>query len=249
MGFRTWFYKTTGIKLKKDLKENLDFSQFESLGDNCEFGLFLFKSGNNYSSFFRYMGIANYKSVNNLILNNFNDVFLFENLFPTSPIMVCDKKYGLNIHTLIRNHQKDGKWEYNHSKEDLIKLYENELGKINYLSTKFLNDLKYKNKTYIIKENENKPGKADDLIEETLELRKTLFSKGKCNILYVMCTDDPNKQYKVEKLESNVFIGYMDRFAPYSNAHDYNFDGWKKLIKAAKKKIYFSGIIGFLKKI
>jgi len=99
-------------------------NNFESFGDNCEFGLFLRKSGNNQSSFFRFTRIMNYAKVNELILNNFNDIFLLENLIP--PIgnkMVFDKKYEISFHSTLNSQLVLNKFEFNYMDDDFKSAY------------------------------------------------------------------------------------------------------------------------------
>lgn len=232
MGFRNWFYKKTGFNLKTlKYTPQLDLSRFESLGDNCEFGLFLQKSKNNKSSFFRFVRILDYSKVNELIENNFSDIFLFENLIPTTEEMVFDKKYKMSFHTTLRSHQEKEIFEFNYSGEQLLNAYNTELEKIKYLSRKFLHDLKTANKIYVLKTNE-----FTSIYEINL-LSQTLLSKGNCKILNVRATNESKKLFTIEKLNKNLFIGYIDEFADYNSAHEFRFYSWHRLMNNAKKII------------
>lgn len=230
MGFRNWVYEKTGFNLKTlKYTPQLDLGQFESIGDNCEFGLFLKKSKNYKSSFFRFVRILDYSKVNELIVNNFSDIFLFENLIPITEEMVFDKKYKMSFHTSLRSHKKQENFEFNLAGEQLLNAYNTELEKIKYLSIKFSHELKTANKIYVIKTNEFTS------IDEINQLSKTLLSMGNCKILNVRATNESKKLFTIEKLNQNLFIGYIDEFADYNNVTKFRFYSWYRLMNNAKK--------------
>ena len=232
MGLRNWLYEKTGINLRNlTYTPHLNLNNFESFGDNCEFGLFLRKSGNNQSSFFRFTRIMNYAKVNELILNNFNDIFLLENLIPIGNQMVFDKKYEISFHLTLNSQLVSDKLEFNYTDDDFESAYQKELSKINYLSGKFLYELKTKNKIYVIKMNEQKS------IQEIYNLSKVLYSLGNCKILNVRTTNITEKHYTVEQVSPGFFIGYIDQFADYDRVPEFKFNSWHKLMKNAIKTI------------
>ncbi|WP_392566287.1 hypothetical protein RHO15_01420 [Utexia brackfieldae] len=230
MGFRSWFFDKTGFDLKSlRYTPKLDLSRFESLGDNCEFGCFLVKSGNHHSSFFRFVRVMDLSTMSQLILNHFHDVFLFDNLASWGENMVFDQQYKIAFHSAIHSHNENGNMIFNVQGEQLVEIYQNELAKITYLSSKFLSELKTHNKIYVIKTNQQQ------CLNQIDEIHNTLRSIGQCKILNVRETDDKKKLYTIEKQSDNFYIGYLDQFADYNNVPDLNFYAWYKLMANANK--------------
>ena len=228
--FRSYF-----ASLFNKFKREQTFNRFESLGYNCEFGFVLKKNGNKISSFFRWAFILDYKKVCDLISNDFENVFLFKNLTPSvdSRTSIIDNYYNISFHVTIHNKIINNRAYFIDSEDVIFQKYKKELQKINYLKNKFMNNLVNKNMIYVIKSNIATPGA--DIINLSKIINKK--SNGKSCVLYVTITQNRENLYKLKKYIGNIYIGYIDRFAPNSNADESNYAGWSKLLKNAEKII------------
>lgn len=229
MGLRNWIYKKTGFNVKTLEYTPLKFERFESMGNNCELGLFLKESRNNTSSFFRYTFIHDYSLIGQLIQNNFRDIFLLENLEQSCTGMIIDKKYQLSFHSKMNISKRGEKKSIDNN--ELIVSHQKELGKVRYLADKFMDNLKKSNKIYVIKTNDNESSR------EIMQLHNIMLKVGNCTILNVKFTKNNNKISTIEKINESFYVGYVSGFAPYHNAHDFNFKEWYKLLKIAEEVI------------
>lgn len=231
MGLRNWIYKKIGFNFKTLEYTPLKFERFESLGNNCEIGLFLKESRNNTSSFFRYTFIHDYALIDKMIQNNFKDVFLLENLTQLNGGMVIDKKYNLSFHSKMNITKQNEIKIINKNNDELLITHQKELEKARYLANKFMNNLKKSNKIYITKTNDN------NSLSEIMQLHNTMLSVGNCTMLNVQHTKNNDKVSTIEKLNEKFYIGYISSFAPYNNAHGFNFKEWYNLLKNANELI------------
>lgn len=206
---------------------NID--RFENLGDNCEFAFYLRSSGVDEGSLFRWTLVKNYWSLLNLIQSDFQDLFEFKNLQPSWHDMVLDTKYDMCFHTKMYSENQNGKWLWNQEEKKLHDLFLEEKNKISYLVSKFKSSLASKDKIFVIKNN------ANNLDNLTIELAKEISRHGDAKILYVK-SDGVNyisKKEKIEQLENNLFLTYIDKFAEYSKADDLSKNGWDNVIRNA----------------
>lgn len=236
MGFRSWVYKKTGFNLKTlKYTPQLDLSRFESLGYNCEFGFVLKNNGSRVSSFFKWTFILDYNKVCDLILNDFDNVFLLENLIPSvsSRTSVIDNYYHISFHVTIRNKIINNRACFIDTDDVIRQKHNNELQKIIYLKNKFMSNLVNNRMIYVIK------GDTDTPSSDIINLSKIIDEKsnGRCRILYVTLTTNKENLYKLKKYNQNIYIGYLDRFSPISHADECNYAGWYKLLKTARNII------------
>lgn len=202
-----------------------EYEDFESIGDNCEFAFFLRESGYDDGSMFRWTLIKNYESFLNLLNNDFNNIYKYENLVPSWQDMVLDKSCDICFHTTMYSDNSSDCWQWRFSEEENRKIHSKELEKIQYLVEKFKKGVSSGNKTYVLKNNANN---LDDL---ALRISNYLKSKGTCNLLYVKEASGSNLSGNVRKLAENFFVGFIDRFADYSRANEYSRQSWESLLK------------------
>lgn len=207
--------------------------RFENLGDNCEFAFYLRSSGVDEGSLFRWTLVKNYWSLLNLIQSDFQGLFELENLQPSWHDMVLDSKYEMCFHTKMYSENHNGKWSWNQDNRELNDIFIEEKSKIAYLVSKFKSSLANKNKIFVIKNN------ANNLDNLTIELAKEISNYGDAKILLVKSdsTDYASNKEKIDRLSSNLYLTYIDKFAEYNKADDLSKNGWDNVIRNALLKM------------
>ncbi|ELG6165450.1 hypothetical protein VAK19_002785 [Enterobacter asburiae] len=203
--------------------------RFENLGDNCEFAFYLRSSGVDEGSLFRWTLVKNHWSLLKLIQSDFKGLFELENLQPSWHDMVLDTKYDLCFHTKMYSENQNGKWSWNQNKKELNDIFIEEKNKISYLVSKFKSSLSNKDKIFVIKNN------ANDLDQLSIDLAKEISKHGDAKILHVKSDmiDYTNNKEKIERLSSNLYLTYIDKFAAYNKADDVSKNGWDNVIRNA----------------
>lgn len=203
--------------------------RFENLGDNCEFAFYLRSSGVDEGSLFRWTLVKNHWSLLNLIQSDFEGLFELENLQPSWHDMVLDTKYDLCFHTKMYSENQNGKWSWNQNKKELNDIFIEEKNKISYLVSKFKSSLSNKEKIFVIKNN------ANSLDQLSIDLAKEISKHGDAKILHVKSDmlDYTNNKEKIERLSSNLYLTYIDKFAAYNKADDVSKNGWDNVIRNA----------------
>lgn len=202
------------------MNENGDLvSQFESLGDNCEFGFVQRHSGVEPGGLLRWT-VSPPEVLANALEQRFEGIYEFDNLTPFAPKMVNDRKSGLKFHSKMTS--TDG--VFDHDEGARREIHEAEVGKIAYLRDKLNSLLESGEKTFIYKCN---AGVSDALVER---LASVISSRGKSRFLYVSA--DPEKAGTVEVRNGSFAKGYVTRFAPYTAANDIDFDSWIQMLQS-----------------
>jgi hypothetical protein len=73
-------------------------------------------------------------------------------------------------------------------------------------------------------------GVSDD---EALRLHTLLNQFAENTLLLVQSTGNPNKWRTVERSSYGFLVGYIDRFAPYSNADRISIEVWNEMLTKA----------------
>ncbi len=194
-----------------DILEYKKFDHYISLGDNCEVGLQFMRYGYNESSFFRYVA-CDIDSLANLIENEFNGIFLFENLVPSYDDMVRDVKYGIAFHSDMKSSIVDGVRVFLHEEVERKQVYQAEYSKVIYLLEKWRSQILARESVlYFIKSNR--------------EINKEQFSAifgfidpyGSGNVKLVNLVDRDLDFYVKD---GRLIYECVSRFAPFDRATD-----------------------------
>ena len=185
---------------------------FESLGDNCEFGLVQRRCGAEPLSLLRFSDTQL-----RILLRGFDAGFqdfgdsanIEFRLGPRAEYRVHERRYGLVFHTFRYKGQVDEE-----------KLISGEPARLAFLARKFVEDLSSGNKIFVCKRNRSL------LEDEILPLYAALNSYGRNVLLWVVPADAGHASGSVEKVMPGLLKGYIDRFAPPGNAHDLLLDAW-----------------------
>ena len=191
--------------------------RFESLGENCEFGLFQRQCD------VEPLGLLRFSStfMRNLIrgvdeqfdgLAEPGDIDLRLEGAPRKEFMIHEKKFGLVYHTFVYEGQRS-----------LWLMREQEAARMKFLRRKFMEDLAAADKIFIYKFGS---GMSE---EEILPLHMALTRHAEATLLWVVPAERGRPVGTVEVLSPGLLKGYIDRFAPEDNAHDFSFDGWLRI--------------------
>ena len=211
MGLAQWVQHQTGLDMSR-----LAMS-FESLGENCEFGLVQRRCDAEPLGLLRFSSTFMRNLIRGLDagfegLAEGDDVDVrLEGAVPRE-YMIYEKKFGLLYHTFI--------YEGEHS---IWLMREQESARLKYLRREFTEDLKAGDKIYVYK----RVGPVAD--EEILPLLLALRQHGGNTLLWVALADKDHPVGSVEVAMPGLLKGYVDRFAPEENAHDLSFDAWVRV--------------------
>ena len=189
-------------------------SQFESIGDNCEFGFVQRKLGSESEKRLLRWAFTPVDSLIAALGAEFDGLYEFENLKPASANMVCDERYNISFHSKIRSTFNDGKWTFVTPEDERKQIHGEEFQKLSYFRDKFLTATKSGGNKYVLKT--NKGVRA----EQINDVNRLIKDFGDNELLVVLPSQSNDDVGKVVLHESGAKIGYIDRFAPYNRADD-----------------------------
>jgi hypothetical protein len=198
---------------------NMDADQFilhfDSLGDNCEFGVVQRRCGAEpFLSLLRFGGIKPHALLRALD-NGMRDFGQLENMEiylddkEKREFVVREKRYDCIFHTF--------RYQGEIAEE---KLRESESERLVYCARKFAGDLERGNKILVIKR--NLPLEEDEI----LPLYVAISSYGTNTLLWVVPADPQHKPGTVNVVAPGLLKGFIGRFAPHENAYDSLLDDW-----------------------
>ncbi len=209
---KEWVAARTGLSLA-DLA-----TRFESLGDNCEFGLFQRRCDTEPLGLLRFSG-----SFSNDIVRGIEREFdgigepadisvRLEGDGGRREFMVYENKYGLVYHTFV--------YEGERAPELMIS---QEATRLRFLRRKFLEELDAGEKIFVFKSG------MPILESEVLPLAMALNRKTPNTLLWVVPEEPGKPAGTVELVMNGLLKAYIDRFAPGDNARDFSFEVWVRI--------------------
>ncbi len=180
-------------------------SSFESLGDNCEFGITQRKCLAEPLGFLRFGGGLNIHGVIAGLRDRFESIGHPENMTCTlsgGQWNISDKSCKLTYHT----------WRV--EKLDPEVILDQEIKKLRYLRGKILEDLEDNAKIFVFKSNRAPP------LDQLVELLGALRSYGNTTLLSVVGSDPDHPPGTVVPIADGLLRGYIDRFVPYVSSWD-----------------------------
>jgi hypothetical protein len=196
---------------------------FESLGENCEFGLVQRRFGAEPLGLLRFSSTPLPKLLDALRakfkgLGNPRNIEVQESSNGRE-YMVLDKRFGFLYHAWVMvGEQKP---------EDIAA---RETRRLPLLIRKLTEDLMLGEKIFVFH------GMRPLSLDEACELSAVLREYGPATLLWVELADGAHKPGTVERIQSGLLKGYMDRFAPGENAHDLSLDCWTTLCRNAYRQ-------------
>ena len=130
--------------------------------------------------------------------------------------VVRETNYGMTYHT----------FQYE-TEVDIETIRRQQAAALVFLKRKFLDDIASGEKIFVIK-------RGDPLRpEEVLPVYAALNDLGRNWLLWVVPATRSHPSGSVEVLLPGLLRGYVDRFAPYDDAHDLSVPAWTALCEAA----------------
>lgn len=191
--------------------------KFESVGENCEFGLFQRRCDAEPLGLLRFSSTFMRNLVRG-VENGFEGLGEVEDIdprlegTPRKEFMIHENKYNLVYHTFVYEGQRSA-WL----------MREQESARLKFLRRKFMEELEAAEKIFIYRFG----GSVSE--EEILPLYLALNLYGPVTLLWVVLAERDRPTGTVEVLMPGLLKGYIDRFAPDENAHDLSFDGWLRV--------------------
>ncbi len=196
------------------------FTQFESLGENCEFGLVQRRGGAEPLGLLRFSSTPLPKLLAALTAR-------FEGLGRSDRIevelssngreyMISDKTFGLYYHAWVLAGEKPP--------EDV---HRREIRRLPYLTRKLTEDLTEATKIFVYR------SMIPITQPQAMKLVAAARAYGPAWLLWMDLADATHPAATVEIVAPGLMRGRMDRFAPGSNAHDFSFECWEKVCRTA----------------
>lgn len=193
-------------------------ASFESIGDNCEFGLVQRHCDTEPLGLLRFSGSFSNDVVRG-IEQEFEGIGEPEDITPTlegdddkREFMIRERKYGLVYHTFVYEGERT---------TELMR--QQEATRLKFLRRKFVEELDAGEKIFVFK-------RATPVPEsEILPLFLALNRRRPNTLLWVVPEEPGRPSGTVEVLMTGLLKGYIDRFAPGDNAHDFSFEAWVRI--------------------
>jgi hypothetical protein len=196
--------------------------QFQSLGDNCEFGLVQRHLGAEPLHLLRFTGIG----LPSLLLGLNSEFDGLDDPGRLSLLLAGEEGqreyilrhdlYGLNAHTFTHEHVSSAEAVLSRSVQKLA-----------LQRRMFLEDLEDAEKIFVLKRNHPLA------LQEVLPVWSALRGYGDNTLLYVVMADADHLPGTVEQRAPGLLCGYIDRFAPYEDAHSLFDECWLSICRNA----------------
>ena len=187
--------------------------RFESLGEDCEFGLVQRRCGAEPLGLLRFSSSPLPKLIAAMEAKfeglGKPDMIKVELASNGREYMVLDKRFGLYYHAWVMAGEK--------SPEEV---HARECRRLPFLAGKLLEDLQSGEKLFVYRG--MKPLAESDM----LKLAATMRTFGPTTLLWVEVADADHESGSVEEVSAGLLRGNIERFAPPNNAHDFDLDAW-----------------------
>jgi hypothetical protein len=194
--------------------------RFESLGENCEFGLVQRRCGAEPLGLLRFAS-APLPKLLAALRTRFRGVGWPENIVVElsatgREYMVHDRAFGFNYHAWV-----------NLGEQRPVDIHAREVGRVPFLVRKLIEDLTTGEKIFVYHA-VTPPGVAT-----AHNLAAVLRSYGPTTLLWVELADAAHPAGTVERVGEGLVKGYLDRFAPGEDANDLSLEGWIEICNNA----------------
>jgi hypothetical protein len=194
--------------------------EFESLGQNCEFGLVQRQCKAEPLSLLRFSStpLPQLLTALDQRFEGMGDVKSLDvHLSPNGrEYMVQDERFGFLYHAWVKAGEMTA-----------AELQRRESRRLPFLIRKLLEDLEEGRKTFVFKGMSSLPE------EEVYPLAAAIRRYGPNTLLLVNLADDQHLAGSVEARAPGFFVGYVDRFAPTADAGDVGLQHWIQICRQA----------------
>ena len=194
--------------------------QFESLGENCEFGLVQRGNGAEPLGLFRFAS-APLPQLMKALSARFAGIGAADSLtIEVSPngreYMVFETRFNFRYHAWVGVNEKP-------PEEVLAR----EVKRLPFLANKLIEDLTEGTKLFVYR------SVAPMTRYDAARLARAIRRYGPGTLLWVDLADATHPPGSVSRLSDGLLKGYIDRFAPPDNAHDLSLNCWNDMCAAA----------------
>jgi len=208
--------------------DKISFDAYISLGDNCEPGLQFRRIGYEESSIFRFTVIET-QALKSLLENDFNNLFLKENLEPASvDHMVIDRLTGVAFHSRLFSRLDPGSGRRVFRDDyDFDRVYQQERKKIDYLVDKWRRLVASDQKVLYFRKRNYNSGRED--AETILETFERCYPRHDFLILYLQPRELAEPDWGFKRLRN---LYYLEHLAPYDDAETgADQRGWDRIFR------------------
>lgn len=194
--------------------------RFESLGDNCEFGLMQRGVGIERLGLLRYGGARNIDRLVDAIENGFEGFATPDDL-DLSPFgaewVATSRRYGFTFHTRTYVHEKSE-----------AETRASEATKLAFMAQMLREDLETGHKCFVRRTDEGEPEAG------MWALRRAIAAKGPGRLLWVTAPTAGQQSGTVQRLAQGLYRGHHGALAPYGDAGGFDEAVWLSLLRAAE---------------
>ncbi len=200
--------------------------QFESMGDNCEFGLVQRKIGSERLSLLRYAGVGDIEALALAIENGFEDM--------TEPGAIGLTSHGnewvATVHSArLVFHTGRAVSSISHEK-----ILQEETRKLTFMAQKFIDDCESATKTFVYRVQKDERGGPLG-VRGMDRIYDALAKHGPARLLWVNVADEDHPDGTIDRIRDRLFRGYIDHLAPAWNAFDFRPQSWLRLLRSAQQ--------------
>ncbi|MCG5247994.1 hypothetical protein MCX33_18765 [Methylorubrum extorquens] len=200
---------------------------FESLGNNSEFGFVLQNAGVTQSSLFKWTLIDDFTHLIAAIDAEFEGLYESANLVPRFATMVRDIKFGLCFHTEAKIGVDNGRYVFIDNIDDRMEVIERERQKFRYLANNFLQTLRVEKKIYVLRSGIEIPAVVAEMI------LRSLRRVGHCSLIVMKQADDEHPAGTVRILSDGVYEGSVAYISKDPGLQDIQHVGWLETCQKA----------------
>lgn len=192
--------------------------QFESIGDNCEFGLVQRQAGAEPLGLLRFAGapLRNLVRGLNARFANIADPGHIRISPENGEFMVKLTMYDFTFHSQVRVGDMEPE-----------ALHRQQCRTIGFLAGKLIADLEAASKILVFRQNETLSG--SDLVD----LRIALSAYGPCILLWVQVASPNHPPGSVEVADERMMVGYVRRLAERDRVPDLDLQSWMQVLRRA----------------
>jgi hypothetical protein len=201
-------------------------SEFESLGDNCEFGFVQRHHGLEPGGLLRW-AFSTLDGLVRAIDARFERIYNFDDLAPYTPNMVIDGKYGIAFHSEMRSLRADHGLAFVAPPDELRRIYREEQEKVSYLVCKLIDALYRGERIFVYKRN------AGLAARDIARLHQSVSAYGPGRLLCVVPASAGLPAGTVRHAAPRTKLAAIEALAPYDNVESALYDSWTDICRQA----------------
>lgn len=202
----------------------------EGLGNNCELGFVLRKMGHERGFYFRSVA-ARTASVSQIIEQDFDGAYQFDNLLPHPGDMVMDTAFGAAYHGRMPSRDVSGELSFSDDDAARRATHAQDCGKIKHLVSRFRQNLSCSGMVYVVKDPSAKPSQIDNLFKLISERRTNP------NFTFLEMHELPVRAGEVDIVSPNRAVGYLSFIAPFNKTDQGDQESWVSVLDRVVPKI------------